>query len=178
MIAGLLNNHQEFFSTAENLHHQLTGGSVKTSSILNPVFSELLRVAIDNNADVKKGLNKLNILNHDDQVLKYYLCNYSEADDQPDIFENGTLGPREFVKCSQRGICPAECLLCKPPHGETKKELRVLEQIGAGKVDKEICDLLNISTHTLRAHKDHISAKAGLNRKPALAILSHKLNLA
>lgn len=177
MIAGLLTKDQEFFTTEEGLHHCLTGGHLKSSDDLCINFLGLLAQELSNDEDAKKGLAKLNITDLNEQVLKYYHCNYSAGDDEPDVLENGTLGPREFVKCELRGTCPAECLLCKPPHGETKRELRVLEQIGAGKVDKEICEALAISQHTLRCHKDHLSAKANLNRKPQLALLANQLQL-
>jgi DNA-binding CsgD family transcriptional regulator len=178
MIAGLLTKDQEFFYTPENgLHHKLSNGALKSSDGLCATFIGILAVALATDADANKGLDLLNITSQEDRIAKFYHCNYSAADDHPDVYENGTLGPREFVKCAERGNCLAECLLCKPPHGETKKELRVLEQIGAGKVDKEICDALCITQNTLRTHKDHISAKADLNRKPQLALLADKLNL-
>jgi DNA-binding CsgD family transcriptional regulator len=128
-----------------------------------------------------KALAEWDITDPDEQMRQYIACRFGGFDNNPDIEENGQVVAKEYVDCGRRGSCAYEGKLCASiqlPNGLlTKREIEVLRLIGECKFDKEICDLLNITQDTLRNHKDNISQKAGIERKPALGILAHKLKL-
>lgn len=177
LIAGLTNNHSEFFVQGGKIF-LAKAGCVTQKEVITNRFHDLLWLAIEANPQVRKGLSLLGIINKNAQILKYFHCNYSDADHNADLTACGKLGEREFISCAKRcGGCPAEGLLCKIPYQISNRELQVLSLIGAGLLDKEICASLNIAQDTLRNHKDSISRKTGLSRKAQLSILANQLNL-
>lgn len=115
------------------------------------------------------------------QMKQYIACRQGGYDERPDIDVNGKVQPSEYVGCGRRGKCKYEGKLCTSlqlSYGTlTRSEIAVLTEIGNCLLDKEIADKLNISEHTVRHHKDSISKKSGLERKPALVGLAFKLGL-
>jgi DNA-binding CsgD family transcriptional regulator len=177
LIAGLTNNHSEFFVQGGKIF-LAKSGCVFQKKVITNRFHDLLWLAIQGNPQVKKGLEILGLKDKKSQILKYFQCNYSDADHDADLTKCGKLGEREFISCAKRcGGCPAEGLLCKIPYHISNRELQVLKLIGIGFLDKEICASLNIAQDTLRNHKDSISRKTGLSRKAQLSILANKLKL-
>ncbi|MBC7418416.1 MAG: helix-turn-helix transcriptional regulator [Pedobacter sp.] len=133
------------------------------------------------NPKALKALADWDITDPNEQMRQYISCRFGGFDNRADIEENGKMIPAEYVDCGRRGSCAYEGKLCTSiqlANGIlTKREIEVLRLLGECKFDKEICDLLGITQDTLRNHKDNISQKAGIERKPALSILAHKLNL-
>jgi DNA-binding CsgD family transcriptional regulator len=176
MIAGLIDSGIELLSHCGNDYAAING-------MLNQIYEfptaykNAASAFIEENKQVENALIMLGFTCKEKQVKKFYFCNHSEADENPDVLSCGTLGEREFVRCPNRGNCNAEGILCKIPFGMSKREIQVVSQIGKGFLDKEICENLNIAQDTLRNHKDHISQKAGLSRKAEIAVLAAKLNL-
>jgi DNA-binding CsgD family transcriptional regulator len=117
----------------------------------------------------------------DSQMRQYISCRHGGHDTNADIDVDGNIQPSEYVNCGRRGVCPYEGKICTSIElGNgilTRSEVAVLMQIGLGLLDKEIADLLNISEHTIRHHKDSIARKSGLDRKPALVGLAYQLGL-
>lgn len=176
MIAGLIDHHKEYFTINNSDFKAHQGVVVKIPSLCSS-FKDLISQRL---AAMPLAVNKLaemGFTSHDERILKYYDCNYSDADEQPDVLANGTLGPREFKKCKNRGNCIGEGVVCTNPYLLTIKETQVLKYIGLGLLDKEICDVLNIAKDTLRSHKDHISIKTNCSRKAQLSIIANQLNL-
>lgn len=176
MIAGLIDEHKEYF-LANNIQFLADAGQVKSLPALCTSFTSLLSNQLYAQPLAVKKLNEMGFTTHEEKIIKYFDCNYSEADDQPDVLACGSLGPREFKRCPNRGNCLGENVVCATPYLLTIKEVQVLKYIGLGLLDKEICEVLAIAKDTLRCHKDHISVKTNSSRKAQLAIIAHQLNL-
>lgn len=178
--AGLIDGSVEFFLYDNEVRALYKGCTYAfkdfPKEILDIVSNDMLA-----NPKAMESLAKWDITDPDAQIRQYIACRFGGFDSNPDITASGEIHHREYFNCGRRGICPYEGKLCatiKVAHGElTKREIEVLRAIGLGKLDKEICDELNICQDTLRSHKDNISVKTGEERKPALGILAHKLNL-
>lgn len=176
LLPGLVDNHTEYFN-----HHdkslQVKSGSVHIISDLPTGFKNLIKQAIHEDRFAQRGLDKIGITEENERVQKYYSCNYSSCDQHPDVTDCGKLGPREYIPCPNRGNCEAEGMLCKIPFGLSIRQRDVVREIGFGLLDKEICAKLGISQDTLRNHKDHAAAKAGIERKTSLGIIAHQYKL-
>lgn len=177
---GLTNKALEFF-----IHNHevkcLYQGIVYEFDNFPPEVFELVEADMQQNPKALKALADWDITDQNEQIRQYIACRFGGFNNEADISESGEIIPTEWVDCGRRGKCAYEGKLCTSiqlPNGLlTKREIDVLKLIGAAKLDKEICDSLDISQDTLRNHKDNISYKAGVERKSALAVLAYKLNL-
>ena len=176
MISGLIDNHREYF-IANSQSFLANGGKVNAMVTLCYSFKNLLSLQLFSQPLVVKKLTDMGFNTSEEKINKYFNCNYADADEQPDVTACGKLGPREFIRCSNRGNCPGENVVCSNPYFLTIKEVQVLKYIGLGLLDKEICSVLAIAKDTLRCHKDHISIKTNTSRKAQLSIIAHQLNL-
>lgn len=61
--------------------------------------------------------------------------------------------------------------------GLTRRELEVLELLGAGRTNREIADRLFISENTAGVHVSHILGKLGVARRTEAAAIAHRLAL-
>lgn len=177
---GLVSDAVEFFIHQHEVKCQTQG---RTYSF-DEMPAEILRIVEDDmmaNPKALKALADWDITDQNEQMRQYIACRFGGYDYQADISPERGIQPAEYVDCGRRGSCPYEGKLCTSlllANGiATKREVEVLKMIGQSLLDKEICDQLNMSQDTLRNHKDSLSQKAGVERKPSLAILAHKLNL-
>jgi DNA-binding CsgD family transcriptional regulator len=130
------------------------------------------------------ALVKWGLLDEDSQMRQYLFCLYGGHDDNPDICEDGTLQPSEYVDCGRRcGKCEFEGILCNSLQVQygvlSSQEIKTLILIGNNAKDNEIAESLFVSKHTVRYYKDEIMRKAGFEneRKTALVGLAFKLGL-
>lgn len=177
---GLVGDAVEFFIHQHEVKCQTQG---RTYSF-DEMPAEILQIIEDDMMASPKALKALadwDITDQNEQMRQYIACRFGGYDYQADISPEGGIQPAEYVDCGRRGKCNYEGKLCTSlqlQHGIlTRREIEVLKCIGEGLLDKEICELLHISQDTLRNHKDKISQKSGVERKPSLGILAHKLNL-
>jgi DNA-binding CsgD family transcriptional regulator len=177
---GLTDSSVEFFNHQREVKC-LHKGEVYDFDNFPKEIMALVEADMLQNPKALKALADWDITDQNEQVRQYIACRFGGFNNQADITQQGNIIPNEHVDCGRRGQCPYEGKLCTSiqlPNGLlTKREVDVLKLIGACKIDKEICDILDISQDTLRNHKDNISAKAGVERKTALGILAYKLNL-
>lgn len=178
--AGLADNSVEFYLFDNEVKCLHKGRTYSYTDFPAEIIS-LIETDMMSNPKALASLADWGIEGPDQQVRQYIACRFGGFDNNPDITADGKIQHKEYFNCGRRGSCPYEGKLCstiKVANGElTKREIEVLRAIGLGRLDKEICDELDISQDTLRTHKDHISFKTGEERKPALAVLAHKLNL-
>lgn len=177
---GLLDGSIEFFIHEREIKCLYEGTVWKFESFP----AEVIAVIEDDmlkNPKALKALADWDITDPNDQIRQYIGCRFGGFDYNADISGDGKVQYAEYVNCGRRGKCPYEGKLCasiQVEHGLlTPREIDVLKLIGQGLLDKEITDRLSITQDTLRTHKDNISAKAGIHRKSALAVLAYKLNL-
>ncbi|MFD2163710.1 response regulator transcription factor [Paradesertivirga mongoliensis] len=177
---GLVDNAVEFFIHQHEIKC-LYLGNVYTFDQLPEFVVAIVEQDMLSNPKAMQALASWDITDPLEQMRQYIACRFGGFDNNPDISTKGEVLPAEYVDCGRRGKCPYEGKLCNSiqlPHGLlTKREIEVLKEIGLGSYDKEICEKLSITQDTLRTHKEHISTKAGIERKPALAVLAYKLGL-
>lgn len=177
---GLVDNAVEFFIHKHEVECLYQG--IRYS--FNKIPAHIIEVVENDmmaNPKALKALADWDITDQNEQIRQYIACRFGGFDYQADISADGLIQPAEYIDCGRRGSCAYEGKLCTSlllVNGiATRREIEVLKMIGKSFLDKEICDQLNISQDTLRNHKDSLSQKAGVERKPSLAILAHKLNL-
>ena len=131
--------------------------------------------------EAMKALHDWDIRNADDMLRQFIFCHFGGFDLTPDITPDGKLIEADYFECGRRGQCKYEGKLCsaiKVANGYlTKQEIRILQLIAQGKLNKEIADELNISEETVSSHNQNIQQKTGKNRKPELAVLARDKNL-
>lgn len=141
-------------------------------------------------ADMEKNFEKVGylvewgLLTEDGQIRQYLFCLYGGHDDNPDIDEDGNMQQSEYVDCGLRcGKCQFEGKICNSlelPHGRLSSlQIKTLQMIGKGDLDKEIADALFVSEGTVRYYKNEILRKAGMpnERKTALVGLAYQHGL-
>ena len=180
--AGLTDKSVEFYIHEHEVKCLYNG---KTYSF-DQFPQEVIDIVDSDMADNPKAIQALiewDITDINEQMRQYIACRFGGFDVNPDICSDGQIQPAEYVDCGRRGICKHEGKICSSilvgDSFLTKKEIEVLRLIGAGLLDKEICDQMNppISVDTLRSHKDNISTKAGISRKSQLVALAYKHGL-
>lgn len=180
---GTVGKSVEFFVNENEMHCRTMG---KTFEFCQ--FPDFVKAAVrkDMKANPVKiaALVKWGLLDEDSQMRQYLFCLYGGHDDNPDICEDGTLQPSEYVDCGRRcGKCEFEGILCNSLQVQygvlSSQEIKTLILIANNAKDKEIADSLFVSTHTVRYYKDEIMRKAGFEneRKTALVGLAFKLGL-
>ncbi|TXI14320.1 MAG: hypothetical protein E6Q66_06790 [Pedobacter sp.] len=178
--AGLVDDGVEFF-VYQNEIRCLHKGKTYTFENIPENIIKMIEEDMLKNPKALKALADWDITNPDAQLRQYIACRFGGFDQQADITANGLIIHSEYTECGRRGKCPHEGKLCssiKLKNGVlTRREIEVLKSIGQAKMDKEICAELLMSRDSLRYYKEQISLKADIERKPALAILAHQLNL-
>lgn len=178
--AGMVDSSVEFFLYNDEVHCQTEGVTYSFENFPERIIS----VVSDDMEKNPKAIASLIDWGFEDsasQMRQYIACRHGGHDNNADISVDGEIQPAEYVNCGRRGICPYEGKLCTSivlKHGTlTKSEILVLIEVAEGLLDKEIADKLNISSHTVRHHKDSICRKSGIERKPGIVGLAYKLGL-
>lgn len=178
--AGLTDSGVEFF-VYQNEIHCLHKGETFTFENIPAAVIRIIEDDMLKNVKALKALSDWGITDPSSQIRQYIMCRFGGFDHKPDITSDGQILYTEYTNCGRRGKCPYEGKLCASIELKngvlSRREIEVLKLIGQGKLDKEIADELCMAVETLRHHKDSISQKAGVERKAALAILAHQLNL-
>ena len=178
--AGLIDSGVEFF-VHQNEIYCLHNGATFTFENIPQHIIQLIREDMFQYPKALKALKDWDINDPEAQIKQYIMCRFGGFDNNSDISSDGKILHTEYINCGRRGQCPYEGKLCASIEVKqgvlSRREIAVLKLIGAGKLDKEIADELDISRAAIRNHKDHISQKAGVERKASLAILAHQLNL-
>lgn len=91
---ALIDSCTEFFD-AKSSTYNLCNGMTEKTDFLSHKFARLLAEEIEKHPKAKKALLKLGINDQAARLRKFYQCNYSAFDNQPDITKDGKLGPRE-----------------------------------------------------------------------------------
>lgn len=180
---GTIGKSVEFF-VHENEMHCRTLGRTYSFYEFPKWVKNIVKSDMDKNPQKIARLVMWGLTTLDDQMRQYLFCLYGGHDDNPDICEDGTMQPTEYVDCGLRcGKCEHEGFLCNSlqlPNGLlNSQEIKALILIGNSKLDKEIASEMCVSKFTVRYYKDEIMRKAGFEneRKTALVGLAYKLGL-
>jgi DNA-binding CsgD family transcriptional regulator len=180
---GTLGRSVEFFVSEGEMYCR-TGGSTYAFEVFPGWVKNIVIADMEKHPSKIERLVMWGLKDLDSQMRQYLFCLYGGHDDNPDICEDGTMQPSEYVDCGLRcGKCEHEGFLCNSlqlPNGVlTDQEIKTLIMIGNNAIDKEIADALCVSDFTIRYYKDQIMKKAGFvnERKTALVGLAYKLGL-
>lgn len=178
--AGLEDSGVEFYV----LHNEvrcLHGGRVYRFDEIPQSILDQVEEYMMSKPDAVKALLDWDIKNGDDMLRQFIACRFGGFDTTPDIAPNSSIIEADYFDCGRRGRCKFEGKLCstvKVANGYlTKQEIRVLQLIAQGKLNKEIAAELHISEETVSSHNQNIQVKTGCYRKPELAILAREKNL-
>lgn len=160
----------EFFNIGDVKHKSSKGVTIPISELPGQ-FLQLLKERLAGDSKANRGLDKLGIKDPAARIDKFYECNYSAYDGNPDLSACGTvLGTPEYVPCKFRDTCKAQGLLCKIPGDLTPRQVKILKRIAHGEGDDQICMEMFISQSTLRSHKNSIETKIGYKGKILMAV--------
>jgi DNA-binding CsgD family transcriptional regulator len=180
---GTIGKSVEFFVSDAEMYCRTMGKTFVFNDFPDFVKSAV-RKDMSANPTKVAALVKWGLLDEDSQMRQYLFCLYGGHDDNPDICEDGTLQPSEYVDCGRRcGKCEFEGILCNSLQVQygvlSSQEIKTLILIGNNAKDNEIAESLFVSKHTVRYYKDEIMRKAGFEneRKTALVGLAFKLGL-
>ena len=142
---------------------------------------KIIKNKLDDDPNALRGLELLKVPNLE-RVHKYGKCNFGAFDSEADVTKDGSTTV-EYVPCSERGKCPAEGLLCKCLAVEnghlTPTEIQYIKLCAADLPDKQIADIMNISEHTARKHRQNITEKLGseAHSKNGITAFAYRKNL-
>ena len=135
-------------------------------------FSKTTRLELESQLETDTiaqiSLDQLGIMEENERLKKFGLCNYGGFDDKADITKEDNT--TEYYDCGERGgRCPVEGKLCKHVQAKngclTPREIDVIKLIASDLPDKQIADRLNISISTANQHRVNIQHKIGSDSK-------------
>jgi len=126
----------------------------------------------------KRVIESLRMMGHshpDEMELKFVGCRYGAINETPDLVTGITIA--DAPNCENIGHCLGYGTVCLIPCKLTRKEYQVARFIAIGKLDKEICHLLEITLPTCRTYFVRIREKLGLNNRVEIALWAQKLGI-
>lgn len=108
-----------------------------------------------------KAMNDLSHLPLSDALEKFAYCVYGALDHEPDFDDSGRL------KAADNFICSPECTcltwssksITVDGNALTVREIQIIQLLASDSPDKQIADLLKITTSTLDSHKQNLFRK-------------------
>lgn len=177
--AGTLDANFEFFESNEELFF-LHKGKTQKFNQLHTEFLDILRFDLEEHPKALKAMNEIGIINPIAQVKQWALCNFGDFDLKADLTSEGVT-IHEHVHCSKRGTCKFEGLICQPVLTDngtlTPREIQIIKLIVKDMLDKQIADMLGISTATVQVHISHIETKIGCHSKAGITAFAFQNNI-
>lgn len=138
-----------------------------------------LRVDMESQPAVVKSIESV-ITDPIEQLRQYAACRYGKLNNTPD-FINGKHFDNEAPVTECRSTCRFNCTLCATTAtaiygAPTKKEIQVAKLI-PGRTDKEIAQVLQVSTNTVISHLSHLREKTGVHNRSGLMLWAMSINL-
>ncbi len=95
---------------------------------------------------------------------RLFKCNLLNRDEKQDIDVDGNF-KLEFVTCPLRGECRHEGIICMPKFNTklSDREYEVAKLIAKNLTADQIAEILFISPHTVKNHRNHILNKLNIN---------------
>lgn len=109
-------------------------------------------------------------------LKKWLCCRYGGYDFKPDLI-NERLQAVEYNNNCTNYNCKARGRLCKNPCNLSNHEIQTLQEIQAGKKNKEICETLCISLPGLNNRTKNIFEKLEVNNKTHAAVKAFELGI-
>ena len=124
---------------------------------------EIIEIQLINDPVALNSLETdMGILDSNEMLRQFVLCNYGGFDMSPDLTKEGK-SELEFWDCGRRGKCPGEGRVCKLPTGPggalTPRELMVVRWVAKGLPDKLIAQRMDITINSVKTYLCRIRAK-------------------
>lgn len=178
--AGLIDKGVEFFQVRRLVNCLHDGKRLEWHEIPQ-IIKDRMREELYAHPEKIQALVEWDIIQDDEMLHQFILCNFGGFDNEPDISPTGEIGYTEYWDCGKRGTCSKEGKLCnsiKVVNGFiTKRQIDILKLIRKGYTNKEIADELFISEDTVSSHCQNIEEKTGLKGKPELAAFAQYKNI-
>lgn len=132
-------------------------------------------------SEMKEGIKVLESLRNmgysdlEEMELIFVGCRYGALDSKPDLVGKQT--ESDAPRCEKLQRCFGFGIVCRIPDHLSRQEYRIAEYIGKGKLDKEICDILNITMPTCRTFQRRIHEKLHLNNRIEIALWAQNLGI-
>jgi DNA-binding CsgD family transcriptional regulator len=153
--------------------HYIRDGKMFSWDELTLDIATILRLQLDNDIKALVGLAAMGITDPKDQLHQFAFCNFGEFDKNADIADNGGIIHREYWDCRHRDTCRGHGWICKLPDVKKGKltihEIKLMQEIGTDKTNKEIASDLHISTHTVNRECTNLAHKIGCFTKTGIS---------
>lgn len=177
--AGISDLNYEFYEKDGNVYF-LQNGSEHGFEEISIDFLTMIRQDLENNPKALDAMCKCGIDNYDAQNKRWTICNFGNFDNRADLTHDGVI-IHEHVKCSYRGTCQFEGIICLPIKAKngtiTPRELQIIKLIALDLLDKTIADMLGISVNTMYVHRSNIENKIGCHSKAGIVAFAYQNNL-
>lgn len=146
------------------------------------IINGIYNIIKDNYTEAYNALYTLYANNADKKyliVLRFLKCNFSKNDNLPDITEDGNINV-EHVTCPLRGgFCKMEGIICNPKINMnlSRREKQVALLYAQGNSFEEIAEILFISKHTAKNHKQMAFKKLKIHTQSELVNWAYKNKL-
>lgn len=179
LYAGMNNDDVEFFNF-ENTVKIIKDGKVSAFSSTPYQSMQLLREAINIDAAAKEILEQWHPDSPVKQVEQFASCRFGGLDFQADI-QNNQLQDGEYHPCPQRGLCPAEGILCKLPmyNGKrlTKPMVKMMRLLTTTYTNECIAESLQMPKGSFHLFKKNLYEYLGVQTKQEVTLICRDLNL-
>ena len=132
-------------------------------------------------SEMKEGIKVLECLHImgysdlDEIEMVFVGCRYGSLNSKPDLDGFTTLP--DPPSCDKIKSCPGFGYVCRIPDHLSRNEYFIARLIGKGKLDKEICDIMEISLPTCRTYFSRIHEKIHLNNRVEIALWAQNLGI-
>ncbi|MEI7424462.1 MAG: LuxR C-terminal-related transcriptional regulator [Prolixibacteraceae bacterium] len=132
-------------------------------------------------SEMKEGIRvmeSLQLMGHSDleeMEMIFVGCRFGTLNSAPDLEGNKT--KPDAPCCDKIKECPGFGFVCRIPEHLSRQEYLISTYIGRGYLDKEICDMLNITLPTCRTHINRIHEKLHLNNRVEIALWAQNLGI-
>ncbi|KAA5532779.1 response regulator transcription factor [Paenimyroides baculatum] len=179
LIAGIIPTDKNIELFAERKHRKvffIQNGQTKPFSQLNDIAKDNLLEMFLNDDIAMRDLGKLPL----SAALEEFVMHcFGAADNQTDIYADGTIGNVEAVACSPCCMCAKWKSKKVNVNGSylTARELQVVQFLATDYPDKQIAIFMKISQSTLDTHKTNLMRKMNVQSKAGVITQAIKLNI-
>lgn len=132
-------------------------------------------------SEMKEGIRVLESLRNmgysdlEEMEMVFVGCRYGALDSRPDL--EGLKTYPDSPCCEKLKTCQGFGYVCRIPEHLSRNEYLIARYIGKGKLDKEICVIMEISLPTCRTYFARIHEKLHLNNRVEIALWAQNLGI-
>lgn len=179
LISGIIPGDKKIELFGERKHRKvffIQNGKTKPFNQLNNIAKDNLLEMFLNDDVAMRDLGNLSL----SAALEEFVFHcFGAADNQTDIYANGTIGNVETTACTASCMCAKWKSKKVNVNGNylTARELQIVQYLATDFPDKQIAAFLHISHSTLDTHKNNLMRKMKVQSKAGVISKAIKLNL-